>query len=236
MFTIFIQDKLKTDTADRDKTIELLRSQNKALEFDKTKFDIEIKDLKQKLANATTAPKQPVSQPQSQNANIQKPESAVKDPVYNLLNAAAANNNNNNNNNNDNKLEPKNAEVIAAPPSAPKPSNSANQIVAPPEPKKDPSVDVIEDKMKVAESKQNLDIIDPDNMPMDDDMEKDDGGGAHGDQKDPDSHGDVQLPGKNSIDNSINYEVDNPKNAAQPPPGLNDKNPSDNLIDSIQQL
>lgn len=197
--------------------MELLRSQNKALESDKSKLNTEIKELKEKLANVTNTLNQHSSLPSSAvlNPNIPKPESAAKDPVYNLVNPAAG------------KSETK--VDINAPPPLPKPNNNnANQIAPPPEPKKN-----AEDKMKAEESKQNPDIIDPANIAIDDDMEKDDPG--HGDAAHEDLEGAVEAQKESKVDNSINYVADNSKNAAAGL-GLNNKNSQDNLIESVQNI
>lgn len=180
-------------------------------------MDTEIKELKEKLANVTNTLKEHSSQPSSAvlNANIPKPESAAKDPVYNLVNPAASKP--------DTKVE------INAPPPLPKPSNSNanNQIAPPQEPKKHLS----EEKMKAEESKQNPDIIDP-AMAIDDvDMEKDDAGHADAAHDDLEGAGDP----KDGKDNSINYMVNNSKNFGAG--GLiSNKNSQDNLIESIQNI
>ncbi|KAH9406671.1 hypothetical protein TYRP_013654 [Tyrophagus putrescentiae] len=212
-----VNDKLKSDTTEKDHSVELLRSQNQALESDKSKLNAEIKELKEKLTNVTNTLNQHSSLPSSSaalNPNIPKPESAARNPVYKLVNPAAG--------------KPETKVDINPPPPLPKPSNSnANQIAPPPEPKKNvPS----EDKMKAEESKQNPDIIDPANIAIDDDMEKDDPG--HGDAAHEDLEGAMEGQKEGKVDNSINYVADNSKNAG----GLNNKNSQDNLIESIQNI
>lgn len=181
-------------------------------------MDTEIKELKEKLANVTNTLNQQSSQPSSAvlNANIPKPESAAKDPVYNLVNPVVS--------------KPETKVEINAPPPLPKPSNSNanNQIAPPQEPKKHLS----EEKMKAEESKQNPDIIDPANMAIDDvDMEKDDAGHADA------AHEDLEGAGgsKDGKDNSINYVVNNSKNVGAGVLNSN-KNSQDNLIESIQNI
>lgn len=205
---VICQDKLKLEATQKEHSLALLRSQNTALEGDKSKLESEVKEVKAKLANLTSSLKQQSSQPQSGqlNANIPKPDSAAKDPVYNLLNAAAGKTQGEAKED----LAPVAAAVAAAP--LPKPSNTnSNQIVPPPEqspanrqPKSSPD---LEEKMKVAESRQNVDILDPANLPIDDDDDAV-GGGAQG----GDVNGDLEIPApKKTLDNPVNnnYEVEN---------------------------